>query len=71
MNSTPFEVVHLVLQADREQPVDLLFVDLAVDVLPFGADSVGAQDLGILLGHRQAALGVGNFGVRGPQDLRD
>ena len=56
-------MVHLVLQADREQAVDLFLIGLAVDVLPAGADAVGAHDLGILLGHRQAAFGVGDLVV--------
>ena len=41
MNSTPFEMVHLVLEADREQAVDLFLVGLAVHVEPAGADPVG------------------------------
>ena len=63
------QMVHLMLQADREKAVDLFLVSLALRVLPAGADLVRAHHLGILFGDRQAALGVGNFGVRVPQDL--
>ena len=64
-----FEMVHLVLEADRQQAVELLLVGLAMLVEPAGADAVGALDLGILVGDRQAALGVGHFLVRVREDL--
>ena len=65
-----FEMVHLVLEADREQAVELLLCALAVAVEPAGADAIGAVDLGILVGDRQAAFLIGNVtsDVRGSRD---
>ena len=63
------QMVHLVLEADGEHAVDLFLVGLAVLVLPAGADPIRAHDLGILLGDRQAAFGVGHLAVRVPQDF--
>ena len=51
-------MVHLVLQAGRQQAVDLLFILLAVHILPARGDGRGPLDLGILVGHRQTALAV-------------
>ena len=59
-----FEMVHLMLEADREQPVEILLVLLAMLVEPARADMVGAHHLGILVGDRQAAFGVRHFLVR-------
>jgi len=58
-----FEMVHLMLQAHREQPLELLLMAYALLIEPAGADAVGAIDVGILVGHRQAALTVGHFVV--------
>ena len=69
MNSTPFEMVHLMLEADSEKPLDLFLVGLALFVLPTGADAVRAHHFGILLWNREAALGVGHVMIRVPQDL--
>jgi hypothetical protein len=49
------EVVDLVLQADRHQPVERAFLRRAMLVLPAGRTTSAAR-LGILLGDRQAAL---------------
>ena len=43
-----FEVIHLVLQAGGQQPVDRLFVDRAVQVLPARADAGRTFDVGVL-----------------------
>ena len=66
----PVEMVDLMLQADRQQPVDLAVLDLAVGVPPARAHPIGAQHLGILLGDRQAALLVGHQGFALLEDLR-
>src|SRR3954453_15106837 len=63
------EMVHLVLEADREQTLDLLFMGGALLVEPAGADPVGPVDLAILVGHRKAALGIGHLPVRMGDDL--
>ena len=55
------EMVHLVLEADRQQAVEVLLVRLPMLVEPARADAVGAHHLGILVGDRQAALVVGHF----------
>src|SRR6185503_61867 len=64
-----FEMVHLVLEADREQAGNLLFVRRALFVEPAGADAVRPVDLGILVRHREAALGIGHFLVGMGDDL--
>jgi hypothetical protein len=53
-----FEVVHLVLQAGGQQAVHLLFVDLAVKILPAGADAGRAFDIGVDFRDRKAAFGI-------------
>ena len=63
------EMVHLMLEADREQAVEVFLMLLAILVEPAGADMVGPQHLGILVGDRQAAFGVGHFLVRMGQDF--
>ena len=63
-------MVDLMLQADREQPVDLALVGLALGVLPACTDPVWPHHLGILLGNRKAALVVGHQGLRLLEDLR-
>ena len=59
-----FEMVHLMLEADGEQAVEVLLMVLAMLVEPARPDFVGAHHLGILVGHRQASFGVGHFMVR-------
>ena len=58
-----FEVVHLMLEADRQHASDLLVMLHAIFVEPAGADAVGALDLGILLRHGETALIIGHFDV--------
>jgi len=52
------EMVHLVLQAGRQQAVDLFFILLALDILPARGDRRRSLDLGILIGHRETAFAV-------------
>src|SRR5579872_1655701 len=63
-------MVHLVLQAYREETLDLFLIDRSLLVLPAGANLIRAQHFGILLGYGQTALGVRYLIVRMPQDLR-
>src|SRR5207253_9884493 len=65
-----FEMVHLVLEDDRKHAADLLVMLRPVQIEPAGADRVGALDLGILVRHRQAALGVRLEAVGRADDLR-
>src|SRR6476646_8677928 len=66
-----FQVIHFVLQARRQHPLDPFVVLRAVEVEPACAAGRRAIDLSVLVGHRQAPLvirilllrRVENFGV--------
>ena len=64
----PFEVVHFVLEAGGEQPVDVFFVDLAIQILPARADARRAFDIGVDFGDREAAFGIDRVVFRRIED---
>src|SRR3546814_8611023 len=64
------QMIHLMLEADGEEAVQLFLMRLALFVEPTGADVVGAVDFGILIGDRETALAVGLESVGGPDNLR-
>jgi hypothetical protein len=64
------EVIHLVLQADRQQPLGLDLAHGAGLVEIARAHAAWARDLGVMLGQRQTALLEGHPFLRCPDDLR-
>ena len=64
------QMVHLVLETDGEEAVQLFLMRLALLVEPAGANTVRAVDLGVLIGNGKAALAIGLERVGRPDDLR-
>jgi len=64
------EMIHLVLDAGREQTLGRQLADLALVVEIADLDGVRPGHVGIVLGQRQAALVVGGVLVGNPHELR-
>jgi hypothetical protein len=65
-----FEVIHLMLQANRHHAVERFFVHRAIQILPARTDPGGALDVSVNLGDREAALVIRQMLSRRIEDLR-
>src|SRR5471030_842021 len=63
------EMIHLVLDDGREQPLGVQLANLVLMVEVAHPDLLGARHVGVMLGQRQASFVVGRLVLGTPQDL--